>query len=147
MIDTRMTGRSAGPKADGPRMRVCVVAEDDVVRGMIDDFLTDRGHVVVPIKYLSDLPDTLARDTGAIDVIIAPLPGGSEWARKLVHGVHRTHPEIRFVAMTAQGSVISAQQAVSCGVHAYLHTPVRLAELELVLIRLAQTDKASPALG
>ena len=126
-------------------MRVCVVAEDDVVRSMIDDFLTDRGHVAVPIKYLSDLPDTLARDTSAIDVIIAPLPRRSEWAWKLIHGVHRTHPEIRFVAMTAQGSVIAAKEAVSCGVQAYLHTPVRLAELELVLIRLSEKDDRSPA--
>ena len=146
MIETQAVRRPRSSETDGPQMRVLVVAEDDVVRGMIDDFLTDLGHMVSPVKSLVDLPQALTQGAGAVDVVIVPLPARNEWARRLIHGVHRSYPKAALVAMTPQGSVISAREAVSCGVQAYLHMPVRLAELELILIRLAEKKSDSPAL-
>ena len=120
-------------------MRIYLVEEENVVRQIIRDFLTDLGHEVIVLDALDDLLDTLTTDPHPVDLVIVDLPTPKRDAiARGMREVHRHHPEIPLVVRVS-GALLSADEAVQCGVCAYLHKPVRLAELELMLIRLSET--------
>ena len=122
-------------------MRIYLVEEENIVRQLIRDSLTDLGHEVIVLDALDELSDTLGRNPRPVDLIIVDLPTPKREAiAQGMREVHRRHPEIPLVVRVS-GALLSADEAVQCGVHAYLHKPIRLAELELMLIRLSETRK------
>jgi len=128
-------GAPQGPSTPMPhRMRVCIVGEESIVTQTLRGFLSDLGHQVAVIGTTDELLDRLA--VQPVDVVITDLhmPGNVAPIRE----VHQRHPDVAIVMMTAGHPPLSMEEALSCGVYAYLHKPISLAELELLLVRLSE---------
>ena len=57
-------------------------------------------------------------------------------AIELLRETHEQHPNVALALITNGGRNLSATEAASCGVFAFLREPLRLSELELYLTRL-----------
>lgn len=119
-------------------MRVYLVEVDNYARQMVAQCLRDLGHRVSLLPEPSDLLESLAADPDPADLIIADLPPAqSRSTGEALRSVHRRYPMIP-VVLRASSEVLPAPEAVHCGVYGYLSKPLRPAELELMLIRLAE---------
>ena len=126
------------PYVGDNRMRIYLVEEKNVVRNTLQDFLTDLGHTVSVFDALDDLPDALDQHPDSVDLILTDLVPINGRLTALLRELHKRHPDIPFVLIPASNDVLLASEAIRCGVYAYLHRPIRLAELELMLLRLSE---------
>ncbi len=117
-------------------MQIHLVEVDNYTRQMVAQHLQDLGHRVHLLPAPEDLLNALAAEPA--DLIIADLPPGeSRTIGATLRQIHRRYPTIP-VLLRASSEVLSAPEAVLCGVHGYLSKPFRAAELELLLLRLAE---------
>lgn len=126
-------------------MRICVVDKHDIVRQNIEHFLTDRDHEVVALTSLEEVLERLANQEGPVDLVIADFPAEDPQCLALLRRVHEQQPQVPCVAMTNAGRIAPAEEAVACGVQAYIHKPVRLAELDFVLRRIGERGSSTVA--
>ena len=119
-------------------MHIYLIEVDNYARQMVVQHLQDLGHRVRLLPTPGDLLGALAADPELADLIIADLPPGKgRTTGEALRRVHRRFPAIP-VLLRASSEVLSAADAVHCGVYGYLSKPFRSAELELLLIRLAE---------
>jgi diguanylate cyclase (GGDEF)-like protein len=119
-------------------MHIYLVEVDNYARQMVAEHLQDLGHRVSVLPAPGDLLGALAADPDAADLIIADLPPArGRSTSEALRLVHRRYPTIP-VVLRASREVLASSDAVHCGVHGYLSKPFRPAELELMLIRLAE---------
>ncbi len=113
--------------------RICLVIKPDIVQKTLYSFLTDLGYDVISVapdnlwKYPEDHTDTIhfAIISQSIDT-------------SLLKKFHRQHAETMIVLLHGNVTDMSTENALSYGVYAFLHTPIHLNELEVLLIRLTQ---------
>ena len=125
-------------------MRIGLVEEKSIVRNTLQDFLTDVGHTVLICNALDDLPDVLDHSPHSVDLILTDLVPANGKLTALMRSLHGRYPEVPFVLITGSNDILLPSEAIRCGVHAYLHKPIRLAELELMLLRLSETRANGP---
>ena len=119
-------------------MHIYLVEIENYARGMVAEHLQSLGHRICLLSTPAELLGALAADPEPTDLIIADLqPAGTRATSEALRLVHRRYPTIP-VVLRVSSEVLSATDAVHCGVHGYLSKPFRAAELELLLIRLAE---------
>lgn len=119
------------------RPLVIYVGHDDpVVLQTLLEFLTDLGHAAFPFRSDDELRTKLETSSPKPDVVITSLAAGDPEGFELLRQTHQQHPQIALVLITNSGRGLSAAEAASCGLHAFLREPIRLSELELYLTRL-----------
>jgi len=119
-------------------LRIGVVNLEPVLSKVYRDFLTDLGHQV-------DTATTAAGLSPGTDVVFADLlaPGDLNLLRALRDKL----PAVPIVIMASPGIGLSVEQALELNVHAILHKPFWLVEVELILLRLAQARPAEKREG
>ena len=114
-------------------MRICIVSDPDIAQKTLQSFLTDLGHDVISVTF-SELREYLEHHTEQIHLAII-----SRYIEKpLLQEFHHKHPETMIALLDESRSLLSTDEALQYGVYAFLHTPIRFNELEVLLIRLAQ---------
>jgi len=131
--ETRRTSQTR-PLPRKHRIRICLVGEESIVTKILCDFLSDLGHRVVRVHPACELPDHLASQTEDLVIMDLHGPGDTVLLRKM----HQEYPHVAVVLMTVGSPPLSREETLSCGVYAYLHKPISLAELELLLVRLSE---------
>ena len=117
-------------------MHIYLVEVDNYTRQIIAQHLQDMGHQVRLLPAPGDLLDALAMEPA--DLIIADLPPSqSKTTGETLRRVHRRYPAIP-VLLRVSSELLPVTEAVHCGVYGYLSKPFRPAELELLLLRLAE---------
>ena len=94
------------------------------------------GSCAVPLRSHDDLREKLETSDPKPDVVITSLAEGDEDGFELLQQTHQQYPKIAIILITNGGRSLTASEAASCGVHAFLREPIRLSELELHLTRL-----------
>ena len=122
-------------------MRIFLVSDEPIVIKTPQAFVLDLGHESVAVNSISELLGSLRKEPLPVDVILTGVPSHPRGAAALMREVHERHPDVPTVIVTAERSVLSVEEAVSGGVPVYLHKPIRLAELELVLVRLSESTR------
>ena len=120
-------------------MHIYLVETDNYARQMVAQCLRDLDHQVNLLPTPADLLGALAVEPVPADpLIIADLPPAEiRSTTEALRLVHRRYPTIP-VILRASSEVLPSADAAHCGVHGYLSKPFRAAELELLLIRLAE---------
>ncbi len=120
-------------------MHIYLTEVDNYARQMVAQCLRDLDHQVNLLPTPADLLGALAGEPVPADpLIIADLPPTQiRSTTDALRRVHRRYPTIP-VLLRASSAVLPSANAVHCGVHGYLSKPFRAAELELLLIRLAE---------
>lgn len=119
-------------------MHIYLVEVENYARQVVAQHLHSLGHQVSLLPAPGDLLDALAAAADPADLIIADLPPGQgSTTSEALRLLHRRYPTIP-VVLRASSEVLPTADAVHCGVYGYLNKPFRPAELELLLIRLAE---------
>jgi len=117
-------------------MRVYLLTHHPILKSTITDRLSDDSTQVVEVPSVGELPEKLGEDYELGDLIIADLTASDSEELAVLKEVHARFPDAPLVAMTDSSEVLPVDEAMSCGIHAYLRKPIRLPELELVVRRL-----------
>lgn len=114
-------------------LRIYLVSDRDILQKTLQSFLTDLGHEVISMTVL-ELWKSLEYSDGPIPLAIMP----HSIEKSLLQTFHHAHPETMIILWDENRSVLSTDEALAYGVHAFLHTPIHFNELEILLFRLAQ---------
>ena len=114
-------------------MRIYLVSDPDILQKTLQSFLTDLGHEVISMT-VAELWQSLKHHNEPIPLAIMP----HSIEKSLLQAFHHQHPETMVVLWDESRSLLSTDEALAYGVHAFLHTPIHLSELEVLLVRLAQ---------
>ena len=116
---------------------IYVENDDPVTENVLVEFLTDLGDTALPIRSDEDLLERLKTSDPKPDVLITSLADGDEDAFELLRQAHQQDPDESVILVTNDRTRnLTASEAASCGVIAFLREPIRLAELEIYLNRL-----------
>ncbi len=126
---------SAGSTAthEAPSARILVVEDEDTVRELLDNTLTDEGYRVTTVGSGEEALKTL--QTTLFDVVLLDLNLPGMHGLNVLSAAPVTQTDAQFVIMTAFGSVDSAVEAMKLGAFDYIHKPFRTEELLLLLRR------------
>jgi GGDEF domain-containing protein len=121
-----------------PTLHIYLVEAENYARHIVARWLGDRGHRVSLLSAPEQLLPALAADPDPTDLILLDLPPAQTQADgQRLRQVHRRYPLIP-VALRTSSALLPAAEALHCGVYGYLSKPFRPAELELMLVRLAE---------
>lgn len=118
-------------------MRVLVADEQPIVRRTLVEFIADIGHRA-EMAATGEEVFTLLAGGACADVLLADFRMPGRNGGRLIDQVHAEFPAVPIVLMSGLDSVLPAEEAISAGVYAYLRKPVRLSELQLLLVRIAE---------
>jgi len=114
-------------------LRIYLISDRDILQKTLQSFLTDLGHDVISMT-VSELWTSLDHPGGPIPLAIIP----HSIEKSLLQAFHYTHPETMIILWNENRDVLSTDEALAYGVHAFLHSPIHFNELEVLLFRLAQ---------
>jgi DNA-binding NtrC family response regulator len=118
-------------------MRIYLCGEELVIIHTLSDFLTDLGHNTSYVFSEDHLLNFFFEQRPDPDVIVLDLGITKTDSTELLHKVNDRFPKVPIICICNMGSHLNPDEAIEKGVHAYLRKPVSLAELEIILLRLA----------
>lgn len=117
-------------------MNIGLICRDQVVDQVIGDFLSSIGHQVVPLDPAGCWLRELKKHPLSFDLIIADIDTANTSDLDKAKEVHKRHTGIPIIAIMDSYRFLPKDLAVSHGVYMYLHKPISLMELELIVHRL-----------
>lgn len=124
------------------KLKIVIVDRQELVRKHVDSFLQDSGHRSQTFERVSEfLVSDLPPDQ--VEVILIDPGPTQEIAEAAIIEIHNKFPEADLLIM--DHVTLASRFALANNVFAYLKKPVRLAELELLLARIAQKRSSAEA--
>jgi DNA-binding response OmpR family regulator len=105
--------------------RVLLLEDEAGLRNEVADFLQREGHGVSETRSLAEFLHQV--DDADIAIIDIGAPDGNDFA--VLEQLHRTHPHIGTIMLTARGSIDDKIEGLKRGADHYLIKPIRLQEL------------------
>lgn len=115
-------------------MRICTIALTPLTGRAITAHFRGRGHQVGAFE--AGDPRQWSDDAGTADVFIVGSRRLDPTTDELLRTLHKQAPETPIVLVGDSAAQLTVSDALACGVHAILHEPVRLQEVELTVLRL-----------
>jgi DNA-binding NtrC family response regulator len=125
-----------GNVIDRSSLLIYVDHDDPVVEQTLLEFLADLGDSATACGSFDEVRTKLDTSDPKPQAVITNLITRDLEAMKLLRQTHEQHPNVALMLITNGGRNLSATEAASCGVYAFLREPIRLSELELYLTRL-----------
>ncbi len=114
--------------------RVLIVDDEENARIALSRILEQEGYQVDSVTNGLEALEFLQHEK--VQVIISdlrmPEMGGLTFLREL----NRHHPSTQVIMVTAYGGVESYLEAIHLGAYEYIHKPVKLEELRLVMHKM-----------
>jgi len=117
-------------------MHVYIVEQNNLVKKTLEDFLKQLKHEISSFDSIDSLLYKNNENHEKPDLILVNLDLPQKEAVFHVRKIHTKYPDANITIMS---SVLPAQEALSQGVFSYLHRPIRLDELELILARISES--------
>jgi len=124
---------------DSQPTRIYLVDEELIVLKTLQGFLSDLGYKVRSFFSAGELMAYPKNEVQPVNVIVMDLNLPEEDSVKVIRDLHQRYPETDIVIMTGHSPLLPVTEALSNGVYGYLTKPIRLGELELMLIRLTES--------
>lgn len=118
--------------------RIYLVDEELIVLKTLQGFLRDLGYRVRSFFSVGELMACPQNEIHPVNVILMDLNLPEEDSVKVIRDIHQRYPETDIVIMTGHSPLLPVKEALSNGVYGYLNKPIRLGELELMLIRVTE---------
>ncbi|HEX4299251.1 MAG TPA: nitrogen regulation protein NR(I) [Gammaproteobacteria bacterium] len=117
---------------------IWVVDDDPALRWVMDKALTDAGYEVRLFASAEEAQQALTSGAPAVLVSDVRLPGASGF--DLLKSLHREHPKLPVIVVTAHADLESAVTAYQGGAFEYLPKPFDVDELAALVQRALQTQ-------
>lgn len=108
---------------------ILVADDDESMLHALERVLTAEGAVVTATKWAGDAIEVLLRQEKKIDLIITDLRMPLVTGLTLVSSVHRIHPTLPVIVLTAFGSPVIQSECLNQGASAFLEKPLDTSEL------------------
>ena len=122
--------------SDTRSLLIYVDHDDPVVEQTLLEFLTDLGHTATACDSFEEVQTKLDTSDPKPQMVLTNVITRDLEAIELLRETHEQHPNVALALITNGGRNLSATEAASCGVFAFLREPLRLSELELYLTQL-----------
>jgi DNA-binding NtrC family response regulator len=120
------------------RVRILIAEDEEMLGGVLEQFLTSKGHVVTVTRDGRAALDAMRRDeydVALLDIVMPELDG-MEVLRQLSE--EPSAPQV--IIITGNGTIETAITAIRLGAYDYISKPYRMAEID-VLVRRAWEKK------
>ena len=115
-----------------------MIPSNQLVGEMLDYFLTSLGNQVKIVKYDDRIQETLSQYSHWADLIIADLEHKMRRSVSDLEEIHAIFPAVPILLISSAGETIRVEEALKNGVFGYVHKPLSLSELELLLVRISE---------
>jgi len=129
-----MNGAAHGTAHAGPHIRILIAEDEELLGGVLEQFLTSKGHTVTLTRDGRAALEAIRRDeydVALLDIVMPELDG-LEVLRQL--GDDPSPPQV--IIITGNGTIETAITAIRLGAYDYISKPYRMAEID-VLVRRA----------
>jgi len=124
------------------RLKIYLIIKEKIITQTLEEFVTSLGHQVITLPSIDELLETFKNDSQRKALVISEESLFRKQARSTIRKIHKQHPSLLFVVITENRPIFSTKEAMSFGIYGYLHKPISLAELELLLVRLSEKKVA-----
>jgi DNA-binding NtrC family response regulator len=120
------------------RVRILIAEDEEMLGGVLEQFLTSKGHLVTVTRDGRAALDAMRRDEYDVALldIVMPEVDGLEVLRQLSE--EPSPPQV--IIITGNGTIETAITAIRLGAYDYISKPYRMAEID-VLVRRAWEKK------
>jgi two-component system nitrogen regulation response regulator GlnG len=122
---------------------IWVVDDDPALRWVMDKALADAGHSVRLFSSAEEVRQALTAGAPSVLVSDVRLPGESGF--DLLQALHKDHPKLPVIVVTAHADLDSAVTAYQRGAFEYLPKPFDVDELAALVQRALHAQPAPPA--
>jgi DNA-binding NtrC family response regulator len=119
-------------------VRILVVEDDDALSEVLQDELKVRGHEVFPAASVKEAKEALAQRDYDVILLDLVLPDGR--GTEVLQQATEDNLPLEAVVLTGYAELTTAIAAMKLGAYDYLSKPIRMDELEQVVLKAA--DKA-----
>lgn len=123
-------------------MRIYLMDRNVLLCQTLREFLMDLGHDVSVASSFNDLLALMGQPHPEGDLLLLGWAQVHGTLLRLLRDLHRRCANLPVVIVIDTEAILPVEEAVECGVYGYLRKPIRLAELELLLVRLADRRQA-----
>ena len=116
-------------------VRILVVDDEEIIREMLFDTLSQAGYTVKTAKDGSDAIAQIGNES--FDIVITDIKMPDIGGMELLIRVLRTNPNVCVLLMTAYGTIKSAINAIKMGAHDYICKPFELSEMKNIVEKAA----------
>lgn len=121
----------------GHKGRILIIDDDNEMRSLLEDFLTNQGHEVISFGLATQALQALDpsgrlasnQPEGNIDLIISDIKMPQIDGLEFTTRVKKLRPEIPVILITAFGSIETAIEAMRRGAFHYVVKPFKLTEM------------------
>lgn len=125
------------------KFRICLIDDDVILLGALASGLREAGYIVFTAPGAAAGLDVVTREGADVIVTDMRMPGTS--GSELIQQARSNWPGMIIIAMSGLGSIDGApvvDLALARGASAFIHKPLRVAELIHVLNELAAKTTA-----
>ncbi len=114
-------------------VRLLVVDDDDLIRSLLTNALTEQGYGVATTGSPQEALDMLQRES--FDMVFADLCMPGVTGMDLLSRIRASKPELPVVLITGFGDAALARQAMSAGASDFITKPFRAQDLPIIIER------------
>ena len=119
--------------------RILVVDDEEVIRMLLTDILTDDGHEVESVPCGEDAVVRL-KDY-ACDIVVTDLMMPGINGVKVLEAAKEGDPDVEVLVMTGYASLDTAVECMKLGAADYLHKPLNIDEIRITITRLLEKKR------
>lgn len=145
MVSFRQSFRKGGCRVGQKQEKVLVVDDEENARLALRAILQQEGYEVDSVANGYEALEFLRRHR--VNVIISDLRMPEMNGLVFLREVSRRYPSTRVIMVTAYGGIESYLEAIQLGAYEYIHKPVRVEELKLVMNKMLHEGRRANAHG
>lgn len=123
------------------QLKILLLFNEKIITRTLDEFLSRLGCQVTTLQRLDEIVKDLR--IASLDKILV-ICGENSFRgpeQTILRILCEQHPHVHFIVITENAPEFSTSEAISLGIYGYLHKPISLAELELLLVRLNEKNQ------
>lgn len=122
-------------------LRILVVDDDEPLRGLIREYLREKGMFIHACKDAEEAIEALNREKDVFDVVLTDLVLPAKGGLDVLRTAKQRHEDTQVVIMTGYASLETAIDSMRSGAFDYITKPFKLVEIEIVLSKISERKK------
>ena len=119
-------------------LKIYLIIQEKIITQTLQEFLTRLDYRVISLQAIDELLEIFKSDSQGNVLVICEESFFRGQERSVIRKIHKQYPNILYMVITENRPIFSLKEAISFGIYGYLHKPISLAELELLLVRLKE---------
>ncbi|MBI2471423.1 MAG: response regulator [Planctomycetes bacterium] len=126
-------------EAEKKPVRILVVDDEQIIRDMLFDTLSQAGYTVKTAKDGNDAIAQIERES--FDIVITDIKMPDISGMELLIRLQKENPNLCILLMTAYGNIKSAINAIKLGAYDYICKPFELSEMKNIVDKAAKRQR------